>query len=124
MVVSRKRLEKVIEFIGTNVERDLSLSVLAGVAGVSPHHFAQLFKQMTGLSPHQFVLRKRIDGAKTHLLDLELSIGEISKLSGFSTQEHFTKVFRRLVGMTPSDFRRTVVAPGDPQKTTSTGDPN
>src|SRR6266480_8053494 len=104
MVVSRKRLEKVIAFIGSNIEHNLSLSALAAVAGVSPHHFAQFFKQSTGLSPHQYLLRKRIDCAKKHLLDLELSIGEISKLTGFSTQEHFTKVFRRLVGITPSEF--------------------
>ena len=124
MVVSRKRMETVIEFIASNVERDLSLSVLASVVGVSQHHFAQLFKQMTGLSPHQYVLQTRIDRAKTHLVDLDVSVGAISRLTGFSTQEHFTKVFRRLVGITPSKFRRTVVAIDEQAVATSKNDPN
>ncbi len=57
------------------------------------------------MSPHQYVLRARIERAKIHLKDDKLSVAEVSKLTGFRTQEHFTKVFRRVAGVTPSKFR-------------------
>jgi len=79
---------------------------MAMVAEVSPHHFASLFTLETGLSPHQYVLRVRIERAKIHLKDDRLSVAEVSRLIGFRTQEHFTKVFRRVVGVTPSKFRK------------------
>jgi AraC-like DNA-binding protein len=78
---------------------------MAKIAEVTPHHFASLFTKTTGLSPHQYVLRVRIERAKIHLKDSALSIAEVSRLIGFKTQEHFTKVFRRVVGVTPSKFR-------------------
>lgn len=80
---------------------------MAEIAGVSPNHFALLFTKATGLTPHQYVLRARIESAKLHLKDEALSIAEVSKLTGFRTQEHFTKVFRRIVGITPREFRNS-----------------
>jgi AraC family transcriptional regulator len=67
-----------------------------------------LFTRATGLTPHQYVLRARIESAKLHLKDNELSIAEVSKRAGFRTQEHFTKVFRKIVGVTPSEFRGAI----------------
>jgi AraC-like DNA-binding protein len=78
---------------------------MAKIAEVTPHHLASLFTKATGLSPHQYVLRARIERAKIHLKDDKLSVAQVSRLIGFSTQEHFTKVFRRVVGVTPSKFR-------------------
>jgi AraC-like DNA-binding protein len=78
---------------------------MARIAGVSSNHFVLLFTKATGLTPHQYVLRVRIDRAKLYLKDEALSIAEVSSLTGFRTQEHFTKVFRKTVGVTPREFR-------------------
>ena len=77
---------------------------------MTPHHLATLFTKETTLSPHQYVLRVRIERAKIHLKDDSLSIAEVSRLIGFRTQEHFTKVFRRVVGLTPSEFRKELAS--------------
>jgi AraC family transcriptional regulator len=106
MADSGNRLDRVIEHIEVNLRQELNLTVLAGIAGVSPHHFAKLFKDSIGLTPHQFVIRQRIECAKDYLRNPKLSIGEISCLTGFATQEHFTKVFRRISGLTPREFRQ------------------
>jgi AraC family transcriptional regulator len=78
---------------------------MAQIAGISPNHFVLLFARATGLTPHQYVLRARVERAKARLADRALSIAEVSKLTGFRTQEHFTKVFRRIAGATPREFR-------------------
>lgn len=78
------------------------------MAGVSPNHFVLLFTDATGLTPHQYVLRARIESAKLHLKDRTLTIAEVSRLTGFRTQEHFTKVFRRMAGVTPREFRGAI----------------
>ena len=94
-----------LEYIHANDCGNISLAAMAKIAEVTPHHFASLFTKATGLSPHQYVLRARIERAKIHLQDEMLSVAQVSKLTGFRTQEHFTKVFRRIVGVTPSKFR-------------------
>ena len=78
---------------------------MAQIAGVSRNHFVLLFTKATGLSPHQYVLRARIESAKLLLKDEALSVADVSRLAGFLTQEHFTKVFRKIVGVTPREFR-------------------
>ena len=78
---------------------------MAQIAGVSPNHLVLLFTKATGVTPHQYVLRARIDSAKLLLKDEGLSIAEVSRLTGFRTQEHFSKVFRKIAGATPSEFR-------------------
>jgi AraC-like DNA-binding protein len=102
----------VIEYIHANVSGNISLADMAKIAEVTPHHFASLFTKATGLSPHQYVLRVRIEHAKSHLKDDTLSIAHISRLVGFRTQEHFTKVFRRVVGITPTEFRKELANDG------------
>jgi AraC family transcriptional regulator len=81
---------------------------MAEIARVSPNHLVLLFTKATGLTPHQYVLRVRIESAKLHLKDEALSIAEVSRLTGFRTQEHFTKVFRKIVGVTPREFRSAI----------------
>jgi AraC-like DNA-binding protein len=101
-----RSLENVIGYIRKNASADLTLGTLARVVGVTPHHFSLLFTKATGLSPNQFVLQERIEQSKLYLLEEALSVKDVSRLAGFRTQEHFTKVFRRLVGDTPSQFRQ------------------
>lgn len=103
--IPRRSLKSVLDHIRANNMRNVSISVLAKIAGVTPHHFSSLFTKATGVTPHQFVLRERIERAKVYLQDETLSIRQVSRLTGFRTQEHFTKVFRKIAGMTPTEYR-------------------
>jgi AraC family transcriptional regulator len=103
--LSRSRLKRVVEYIDSNLGDDLQLHSLAEVAGLNLHHFAKAFKQSVGESPHQFVLRQRIERAKEFLRQSQLSVLEASARTGFVDQSHFSKVFRRFVGVAPSDYR-------------------
>lgn len=100
------RLNRVLEFMRQNSAKETRLWELAQVAGMSAHYFCDLFKKSTGLSPHQYLLRCRIDRAKTFLRSPELGISQVAKATGFTDQSHFTKVFRRIVGVTPTQFRQ------------------
>src|SRR5215472_11020495 len=102
--LSRSMLNRVLEHITANLSDKLDLSVLAKVAGVNIYHFARAFKQSTGESPHQYVLRRRIEKAKEFLVHAQLSVIETSARTGFVDQSHFSKVFRRLVGVGPSEY--------------------
>src|SRR5262249_61294164 len=98
--LSRHKLRRALETIHDNLNRDISLAEIAANVGISPYHFARLFKQSTGLAPHQYVLAQRIELAKTLLSEPRLPLAEIAGRLGFSDQSHFTAVFRRLTGTT------------------------
>jgi AraC-like DNA-binding protein len=100
------RLRRVMDYIDASLAEPLPVPILAGVAGMSPSHFAALFKCSTGISPHEAVLRRRIARAKELLGDERRTIAAIGCQLGFSSQAHFTTVFRRRVGVAPSTFRR------------------
>jgi AraC family transcriptional regulator len=99
------RLRQVLDYITAHLDQDLSLADLARTAGMSPHHFALLFRQRMGTSPHRHVVEQRIERAKRLLRDHTRSVLEVALASGFESQSHFGRVFRRVVGVTPSDYR-------------------
>lgn len=99
-------LRRVREFIDAHLGEPLAIEDLAEIAGLSPFHFARAFKRSTGQSPHQFVLRQRIERAKRLLAEEKISQAEVALLCGFSSQSHFTARFRSLVGVTPGEFTR------------------
>jgi AraC family transcriptional regulator len=101
----RARLNRVIEYIEANLDREIELTALADTAGMSPHYFSELFKQSLNFSPYQYVLRRRIEHARKLLNDPGVSVFEAAVRSGFSDQSHFTKIFRRVVGVTPTGYR-------------------
>ena len=101
----KTRLNRVIEFVEENLDKDITLAALAEIAGMGPHYFAELFKQSLGISPHQYVLRRRIERGRKLLHNPSVSVLEAAVRSGFSDQSHFTKLFRRIVGVTPSKYR-------------------
>jgi AraC family transcriptional regulator len=100
------RLNRVVDFMRQNYARETRLWELAELAGMSSHYFCELFKKSTGFSPHQYSIRCRIDRAKIYLRSREFTIRQVAKATGFVDQSHFTKVFRRIVGVTPTQFRR------------------
>jgi AraC family transcriptional regulator len=105
--LSRSKLKSVQEYIDAHLGDRLELEIIAKVAGINLYHFAKAFKQSTGETPHQYVLRRRIEQAKQLLRNSRSSVLEASARSGFVDQSHFSKVFRRVVGIAPSEFRRT-----------------
>lgn len=98
-------LRRVLEHIDANHHGRARLSELSAVARMSAFHFARLFKKSTGLSPHRFVLGRRIDHAKELLVSDRASIATIGRTVGFRTASHFTRVFRRTTGVTPGAYR-------------------
>lgn len=102
------RLKRVLEYVEANLGREIHLNELAETAGLSAFHFAKLFKQSTGASPHQYILQQRLDRAKELLRNPAISLSGISLEAGFADQSHFTNVFRRFVGVTPSRFRSSL----------------
>src|SRR5262245_14547246 len=101
----KHKLRRVTEFIEENLERDLTLAEIAGIAELSPFHFARSFKQSTGSTPIQFLTQRRIDLAKRLLVESELPIVEIGFRAGFKNQSHFTTLFRKITAMTPKAYR-------------------
>jgi AraC family transcriptional regulator len=101
----KHKLRRVTEFMEENLEQDLTLAEIAGIAELSPFHFARAFKQATGSTPIQFLTRRRIDLAKRLLLESELPIVEIGLRAGFKNQSHFTTLFRKITATTPKAYR-------------------
>jgi AraC family transcriptional regulator len=99
------RLARVLDYIGDNLADDLSLSELATVADMSPHYFAELFRRSTGHPPHRYVLLRRIERAKQVLAVTRGSVLDVGLEIGFQNSSHFARVFRKFVGMSPSQFR-------------------
>ena len=89
------RLGQVIEYIHAHLNAELSIVELARIAQTSPFHFARHFKASMGLTPHQYVIDRRIELAKWLLADRSRSIADVAYASGFATQAHLTTVFRR-----------------------------
>ena len=98
------QLRTVVEYIHTYLDRDLTLNTLADLIHISPHYFASLFKQSTGLSPHKYITQCRLDKAK-QLLSRDLAIAFICQEVGFKNQSHFTRVFRQHFKITPKAYR-------------------
>ncbi len=99
------RLKRVRDFIGENLEDDLSLGQLATIAGMSPHYFSEMFRQSTGHSPYQYVLLQRIERAKQRLRTRDCSVLTAAVEAGFANPSHFARTFRRIVGISPSRFQ-------------------
>lgn len=98
----------VIDYIEANIDRDLDLASLAGVAAMSVYHFARRFKETVGLPPHAYVLSRRIRRAREMLNRGETSLALVAVACGFSSQAHFTTAFQRDLGITPGEYRRAV----------------
>jgi AraC family transcriptional regulator len=103
--LSRRALKEVIDYIGDNLEKDLTLAEMAGVAHMSPYHFSRLFKESTGLTPHRYVIERRVQRAKELLGSTALPIAEIAFSCGFANQSHLNRHFQRLLGVNPKALR-------------------
>ena len=102
------RMKRVLEYVSENLGQQISLAAMASAAGLSKMHFAAQFRLATGMRPHEFVLRRRIEYAQQLLSETRTSIIEVALSVGFQTQAHFTTVFKRFVGETPYRWRCAV----------------
>src|SRR5215472_8378067 len=110
------RLRKIKELIHAKMEGDLSLDEMAQSVGLSTAHFARMFRKSTGETPHQFILRERVERAREKLRTPETRILDIAIACGFKTQQHFAQVFRDACGVSPTEYRQAF---WDPMPTSS-----
>lgn len=98
--------DKAISFIDENFTRDITLDELSSVTGVSAQLFCRVFRAATGMRPVEYISNKRISEAKLKLISTDKSISEIAASVGFNDQNYFGVLFRRLTGLTPTQYRR------------------
>ncbi len=101
-----RQIEQVEKYIQRHLSEDVSVEALARVAGFSPYHFTRLFRRTTGSSPHQWVVRQRVERAQWLLQQTELPLAQVAAACGFADQSHLTLVFKQQLGCTPRVYRR------------------
>lgn len=110
-------LRLVTDYVGDNLRGDLSLRGIAREVGRSPYGVARAFKRSTGLTLHRYVTERRLELAKSLLAGTDLSVGEVCRRVGLTSQSHFTRLFRNYVGTTPTAYRKSRA--GAPSSSTS-----
>jgi len=100
------RIELVKELIHSHLQEPLTLSALAKHVGMHPVYLAQAFRKVCGCTVGEYVRRLRIEFACRELTDPNNTISEIAAAAGFFDQSHFTRTFKRLLGVTPAEFRK------------------
>jgi transcriptional regulator GlxA family with amidase domain len=98
-------LQRVRDYVETHLEDSISLQDLASTAGLSTSHLIRAFKQSAGMTPHRYLLQRRVRRALGLLAETTLAMSEVAMASGFADQSHFCRQFRKLVGATPSRYR-------------------
>ena len=101
-------LRRSIEFIQTHLDGNLRLSDLASEAKISSSHFIRSFRQSTGKTPYQFLLHQRVKRAQSLMQDHSTPLTQVALATGFADQHHLARVFRRITGVTPSSYRRSL----------------
>jgi AraC family transcriptional regulator len=103
-----KQLRLVTEYMRENLDRDITLAELARLVHLSRFYFCTAFRLATGRRPHEWLTIERVKRARTLLKDRSLRIVDIGLAVGYQTPSAFTAAFRKIVGTTPSTFRRQV----------------
>ena len=102
----RSQLERVIDYMKSNLTQDLSILDLATLTSMSESHFSRSFKQAVGIAPYQYLMQQRVERAKQLLEKQSIAISTIALDCGFANQTHLTKVFRQMTGMTPKAYQK------------------
>lgn len=94
------------EFIDARLEHGIDVAELATRTGFSESHFFRVFRKWFGVSPHRYLIRRRLSLAQTLLTQTDMRLVEIALKAGFSDQSHFSRSFQRFIGISPGAFRR------------------
>jgi AraC family transcriptional regulator len=100
-----RALRRVHDYVDAHLGEKVSNAMLAAIAGVSMFHFVRAFKQSEGLTPHRYVIRRRVERTKELLAGTDLRLAEIAMAVGFGDQSHCSRRFREHVGVRPRDYR-------------------
>jgi AraC family transcriptional regulator len=104
--LSRAQRQLLDQYLEENLDRNLSLAELAGVVQLSVFHFTRKFRAEFGCPPHAYVMRRRIECAKAQLARGNVPLKVVAANSGFADQSHMTRLFQRLLGVTPAEYRK------------------
>ncbi|HZV07718.1 MAG TPA: AraC family transcriptional regulator [Gemmataceae bacterium] len=107
--LSRCKFEMVINHLERNLHRNIVLSELSDLVGLTPRYLCSAFKKTTGRSPHQFQIERRVERAKALLSNPDLSLVDLALMLGFSSQSHLGEYFRRIQGVTPARYRAEIL---------------
>jgi AraC family transcriptional regulator len=99
--LTQQQVARAIDYLHSHLDQDISLEVLAQTVNISPSHLRRLFKQATGMAPHQYLIHLRVNRAKKLLLTRSFSINEVAAEVGFADQSHLHRHFKRIFGVTP-----------------------
>jgi AraC family transcriptional regulator len=105
------QLRRVVTYIEENLEKSIRNTELAAVARLSPFHFNVAFRKSVGDSPHEYIIRRRMERAQGLMLSTDASLSDIAATCGLADQAHFTRLFRRVVGESPGAWRRARANP-------------
>lgn len=100
------RIRRAMQYLDAHLADDVGLAELATEIGLSPGHLAAAFRRQTGLPPHRWLMRRRLERARDLLANSPESVTEIAHACGFASSQHMATLFRRQTGQTPSEHRR------------------
>jgi AraC-like DNA-binding protein len=106
--LSSGAMRRVQEYVEANLAKNVDLADLAAIAGLSVFHFAREFKRSMGITPHLYLVQKRVERAQDMLARSDLTLAEIAIATGFSDQSHLARQFRQMLGTSPGEFRRSL----------------
>jgi AraC family transcriptional regulator len=102
------QVRRIAAYIDANLNSTITVQLLAKLARLSHWYFSRAFKASFGSPPHQYVMRRRTELAQEMMLQTESSLSQIALDCGLADQAHLTKLFRRMVGITPRAWQRTL----------------
>ncbi len=103
--VERLNMALIDSYMDQHIQQKISVAELSSVAFLAQSQFYALFKSQMGITPHQYVLRKRLDLAKQLIAERQKPLSEVAQLCGFSSQSSFSQAFRRLYGTSPTRYQ-------------------
>jgi AraC family transcriptional regulator len=106
--LSRAQCRLLTEYVDENLDGNILLADLAGVSKLSVFHFMRKFRAEFGCPPHAYVMLRRIERAKRRLSRRDVPLKVVAASCGFSDQSHMTRLFRRVLGTTPAEYRKSI----------------
>ena len=107
------QVARVIRFIDANLGEKIGPQDFAGLTRLSTNHFAKAFRATIGEAPHAYLVRRRIERVKEMMLETDLPLAHIALDCGLADQAHMTRLFTRMVGVSPGAWRRAYIAAAD-----------